>query len=465
MRKLLSLILAASITTLMACNTSEYVIKSEEKEAPIIQERGIIDELADIYNNSSVFEKTITGFALYDPETDKMLFESNADKYLVPASNTKLFTYYAGLNLLGEYIPALYYTERGDSLIFWGSGDPSFLHPDFGTDHVYNFLKNYEGNIYFSDSNFDDEHLGPGWAWGDYDAYYSAERSPLPIYGNFARFTLERVEQNHIAKENGEYIVSPQIISNYVTEEGVNSNGYLKLKRDVSANNYNYAQKSDTVRYQVDKPFHYTPDFVVELLSDTLHKSVGYLPEFEMPEDHETIYGMPADSLYEQMLLPSDNNVAEQIMMMISGELGFNLNVNRAIRYTIENHMDDLTDKPNWRDGSGLSRYNLFTPRSIIDLLKKIDAKVDNQELLFSSLPQGGKQGTIRNLYNPRDGDYAYVFAKTGTLNNSHSLSGYLMTKSGKKLLFSFIHNNFVIPTKQVQDQMEEILWYIHTHF
>ena len=165
------------------------------------------------------------------------------------------------------------------------------------------------------------------------------------------------------------------------------------------------------------------------------------------------------------MLLPSDNHVAEQIMMMISGTLGGDLNVRKGINHVIENYMSDLPDSPNWRDGSGLSRYNLFTPRSVVGLLKKIDEKVNNDELLFDSLPQGGKQGTIRRLYAARDGGPAYVFAKTGTLSNNHCLSGFVITESGRKLLFSFMNNNYVIPTREVQSQMEEILWFIHTNF
>lgn len=448
----------------VSCSTTE-VFQQPVKDTP--QKRSSeIEELARIVETSPVFSKTITGFTLYDPAADTMLYGINEDKYMTPASNTKIFTYYAGLNVLDSQIPALSYVIRGDSLIFWGTGDPSFLHPDdFGTTDVYDFLNEFEGNIYFSDSNFKDEVLGPGWAWSDYDAYYSAEKSPFPIYGNYARFTLERIEQVRISEVDGEYVVNPKFFGKYVEKGGVNEEGRLSISRERVGNNFEYSFKSDTVRYQTDKPFHYTPELIVELLADTLNREVGYLADYKMPEDRQTIYGMEADSLYKRMMLPSDNNLAEQIMMMISGTIGNELNVRKGINYVVENYLNDLPDAPNWRDGSGLSRYNLFTPRTVAALLKKLDDKVNNDELLFDTFPQGGVQGTIRNLYSARDGGPAYVFAKTGTLSNSHCLSGYVITDTGRKLIFSFMNNNYVIPTREVQSQMEEVLWYIHTNF
>jgi D-alanyl-D-alanine carboxypeptidase/D-alanyl-D-alanine-endopeptidase (penicillin-binding protein 4) len=164
------------------------------------------------------------------------------------------------------------------------------------------------------------------------------------------------------------------------------------------------------------------------------------------------------------MLLPSDNLLAEQIMLMISGVVGDELNSSAGIRYVKDNFLSDLPDEANWRDGSGLSRYNLFTPRSMVALLEKLDKKVEEGQLL-DALPQGGKQGTIRRLYANKDGGEPYVFAKTGTLSNNHCLSGYVITKSGKKLIFSFMNNNYVISTSEVQAQMDEILWFIYENY
>ena len=112
-----------------------------------------------------------TGFMLYDLEEKKSVYAFNADKYFTPASNTKIFTFYTSLTLLGDSLPALRYVETADSLIFWGTGDPTFLYKNvFDNGRVFNFLKQSGKNLYFSGSNFYTTTFGLGWAWDDYNS-------------------------------------------------------------------------------------------------------------------------------------------------------------------------------------------------------------------------------------------------------------------------------------------------------
>src|SRR3984885_8132627 len=143
-------------------------------------------KIKKLFKHSQIVKDHFTGFALYDLDDKKMIYELNADKYFTPASNTKLFTFYTCLKMLGDSIPALRYVNRHDSLIFWGTGDPSFLHSRLRGLRVFSLLKNADKQLYFSAGQYQNEFFGSGWAWDDYNDYYQAEITELPIEDNVA---------------------------------------------------------------------------------------------------------------------------------------------------------------------------------------------------------------------------------------------------------------------------------------
>jgi D-alanyl-D-alanine carboxypeptidase/D-alanyl-D-alanine-endopeptidase (penicillin-binding protein 4) len=161
------------------------------------------------------------------------------------------------------------------------------------------------------------------------------------------------------------------------------------------------------------------------------------------------------------MMQPSDNFIAEQLLMHCAAVLSDTINPEIAIRYMQQNHLNDLPDPLVWVDGSGLSRFNLFTPRSIVKVWEKLYQTIPRERLL-PLLAIGGKTGTIKNYYK---NEPPYIYGKTGTLSNNHTLSGYLITKKGRTLIFSFMSNNFTVPVKEVRDYMEGILKDIYTHY
>lgn len=83
---------------------------------------------------------------------------------------------------------------------------------------------------------------------------------------------------------------------------------------------------------------------------------------------------------------------------------------------------------------------------------------------IFAYFPSGGASGTIRSWYKSDD-EHPYVYAKTGTLSGVHCLSGYLLTKSGKTLHFSFMHNNYVISSSELKKEMEKVLYLIYDQY
>jgi D-alanyl-D-alanine carboxypeptidase/D-alanyl-D-alanine-endopeptidase (penicillin-binding protein 4) len=95
-------------------------------------------------------------------------------------------------------------------------------------------------------------------------------------------------------------------------------------------------------------------------------------------------------------------------------------------------------------DGSGLSRMNNVTPRLLADVLTRVATRFpDDQRKLFeAALPEGGTDGTLRSRFKNTFAQ-GRVHAKTGTLGGASSLSGYVVTKAGERLVFSILMNNY----------------------
>jgi D-alanyl-D-alanine carboxypeptidase/D-alanyl-D-alanine-endopeptidase (penicillin-binding protein 4) len=352
--------------------------------------------------------------------------------------------------LLGDSICALKYIKRGDSLIFQGMGDPSFLYKNvFDNGRTFQFLKQHQGKFFFSSNNFQTQALGPGWAWDDYNEYYSAERSPFPVYGNL--ISIKKQVEEVLA-------FSPQLFEADFGKSEV-EHPYEEIIRGVDTNHLTYFNgKKKSKEWTI--PFRTSDSLTVRLLSDTLSRKVEVVHNV-LFDSVKILKSIPTDSLYKVMMQDSDNFIAEQLLLQCAAIVSDTLQPEIAIKHSIKNLFTDLPDKPQWVDGSGLSRFNLFTPRSITELWKKI-YEIVPQDRLFKLIAVGGKNGTIKSYFKS---DVPYVFGKTGSLSNVRSLSGFVTTKKGKVFIFSFMNNNFIAPSSDVRKRMEKIINRIHEKY
>jgi serine-type D-Ala-D-Ala carboxypeptidase/endopeptidase (penicillin-binding protein 4) len=393
-----------------------------------------------------------TGFMLFDPSTGKELYSYNASKYFIPASNTKIVTFYSGLLLLGDSIPSLQYAELGDSLIIKGTGDPSFLYPhSYNNTKTFDFLKSSKRTLYLNTSNFFTTPLGRGWAWSDYNYSYSSERSSFPVFGN-----VFLAQQNKSARLS----VTPGTFKKHFwLADSIHHSSFVM--RELGSNRTDFFPGKEVEERTWEVPFRAEVNVVTDVLADTLKRNVFALRTNQPKLEYKTLYSVPADSLYKTMMQESDNFIAEQLLLLCAGVLSDSLKPEIAIQYMKKNALADLPDELVWVDGSGLSRYNLFTPRSIVALWSKIDNLVP-RDRLFSLLAVGGKAGTIKNLYK---NDPPFIYGKTGTLSNNHCLSGYLVAKSGRTLIFSFMSNNYVTSASEIRTRMDSILRTIYENY
>jgi serine-type D-Ala-D-Ala carboxypeptidase/endopeptidase (penicillin-binding protein 4) len=107
-------------------------------------------------------------------------------------------------------------------------------------------------------------------------------------------------------------------------------------------------------------------------------------------------------------------------------------------------------------DGSGLSYHNLITAEMIVQLLEGMQHQTDVFPLFYESLPIAGVDGTIgsRMKKTPAEGN---LRAKTGSISGVSSLSGYVQTLDGERLIFSMSMQNFIFPARYYQRAQDKI--------
>jgi D-alanyl-D-alanine carboxypeptidase/D-alanyl-D-alanine-endopeptidase (penicillin-binding protein 4) len=160
------------------------------------------------------------------------------------------------------------------------------------------------------------------------------------------------------------------------------------------------------------------------------------------------------------MMHHSDNFFAEQSLLMVSNERLGVMNDEKIIDTLLKTDFKDLPQKPRWVDGSGLSRYNLFSPRDFVTIFNKMKNEF-GMERIKNILPTGG-EGTISSYYKTENG---YLFAKTGTLSGVVAISGFLYTKKNKLLIFSALVNNHNGSATDVRRSVEKFLQEIRRKF
>lgn len=386
-----------------------------------------------------------TGICILDPATGKYWLQYQADKFFMPASNTKIFTLYTGLQLLGDSLPGMRYAENDTAVYIQGTADPSFLHPEFTYQPVKDYLTATDKRIWYQPVQIKNKRFGPGWAWSDYADYYQPELNEWPMYGNVTRINIKgrdySITPAYFAKS-----ASLQFLPDRSTDE-------VLADRDERENHFTlYMRPNDAASHEFEVPFITgNREQLLLRLSDTLHKPVGLLPG--ALAGGRLMKSIPVDTLFQPMMHRSDNFFAEQILMMCSAQKWDTIDTRKVIRYMLDSSLKDLPTPPSWVDGSGLSRYNLFTPADFVSVLQKL-YRTYPKERLYPLFPTGGK-GTLRNYYQQLPGR---LYAKTGTLSGCVALSGYLVTRSGKTLIFSVLVNNHDTTSAVVRRAVEKFL-------
>jgi D-alanyl-D-alanine carboxypeptidase/D-alanyl-D-alanine-endopeptidase (penicillin-binding protein 4) len=377
-------------------------------------------------------KSSVVSIAIKQLNKDKKISGVGFNTSMTPASNIKILTVLGSLSS-GDTIPSIKYKISNDTLRISSTGYPFIAHPKYDDEDLETFIKSFNHIVYHK-PNIDLTKYGPAWAWDDFKYYFQAERSEMPIYGNVIQ----------IVKEFNDSIkVTPdifQVVNNLKQKE--------KVYRDHQENNFSVnpslIRAGDTIYY----PFVTSRKITMNLLESFFQTSISY--EEDELKNYKIWNSKIKDGIYSAILKDSDNLISESLAANISLRSNDTISVDKGLKIIL-NSLDD--NKIQLYDGSGLSRYNLIKPSSLVLALEKI----------YQYLGSDRIKKIFPNNYIIT-GTEGFVWGKTGTLKNNHNYSGYIFTDKGRQYVFSIMINHFTDDLDKIKEAISDFLKYIKSN-
>jgi D-alanyl-D-alanine carboxypeptidase/D-alanyl-D-alanine-endopeptidase (penicillin-binding protein 4) len=415
----------------------------------------------------------------------QILANLDGDKYFIPASNAKLFTTAAVLRLLGTNyrIRTSLVAQRSPDAAgeiaggLWvvGRGDPSFTTDSLKAlvkQLVQKGVKRVKGGIHAAPI-FSDSGLGLGWEWQDLQEDYAAIAHALTINENVLDWTIKPFQVGQPVDFSWD---SPGLASGWIVENQAKTGikgikNTLKLERPLNSQRLIISgqipqdAEPELGATAVPNPSaHFLKLLTAELIAqgiqtdpelaspDRISKRQSGLPQVELaavasPTVAELVRTTDKDSnnLYAELLLRQLGQRSSHTQMD-AGESGLQAVTAFAQKLGI------ATDSFNLADASGLSRRNAIAPRAFVQLLQ-----VMNGDRVFKdSLPIAAVDGTLKNRFK-HTAAQANLTAKTGTLSDAVSLSGYVTPAAYDELVFSVLLNNSNLSAKDAREIVDAI--------
>jgi D-alanyl-D-alanine carboxypeptidase/D-alanyl-D-alanine-endopeptidase (penicillin-binding protein 4) len=433
-------------------------------------------------------DKGTWGVLVTDAATGEVLYARNPDGYFMPASNAKLFTTALALATLGpDYrvrttvsssgtidtngvlIGDLVLTGRGDANLSnrkfpfdkkeEREGPPEKVLAEFADAIVARGVKEISGDVIADDSMFQHEKFPSGWLVDDILWSYGAAVSAIAVNDN--TFTLEvrpAANEGEPARYEAGMAADFYTVENSIRTGTRGSEEKLAVTRDPGSRviHLSGTMPLDAPPRRLTLAIEEPAEFAASLLSRLLQargvKIDGVArarhagaPPMGAVEPQVVLVEHTSVPLSDEVRLTnknSENLHAELLLLLAAHEKTGAADYEDALKYASDFFRTaGIADGDVvLSDGSGLSRKDLVTPRSVVQLLRYAAAQPWG-ELYRSTLPVAGEDGTLsdRMKDTPAAGR---VFAKTGTIGHGNTLSGYATTVRGERILFSILGNN-----------------------
>ena len=429
--------------------------------------------------SASEVQRGRIGVKIVSLATGKVIFENDAEKYFVPASNMKNFTIAAALEKLGpdfRFVTSVYAAAKPDAagtingdLRIFGRGDLSistaFNNGDYykGLDNLVDKIaaagvKRIEGDLVGDESYFKGFAIPQTWEWNDLQWYDGAEISALPINNNSVDLTIKpgaTGQQCIVSVLPQTPNLMPVTNTCRTTASGSRT---LKVFKPL---NRNLLEISGTMPVG-DKGFvgyialTHPADLFIAMLKQRLQiKGVTIAGQARVLPISLKLWGIeiaqlespPFSVIAAQTMKPSQNMFAETILWELGEQLDWQaspdadsstlgLNIVRKFLRQIGVADDAIIQY----DGSGLSRHDQVTPSAVVVLYTYMAKQSRNAQVWSDSLTVGGVDGTLSKRFvgTAATGN---IRGKTGTLDQVSALSGYLTTAGGEEVVVSIFVN------------------------
>lgn len=476
-----SILAATALATLGACAPARPALAPAPASAPVAA------ALDSIFGDT-LFARAQWGVLVKSLETGATLYSRNAEKLFIPASNQKIITGASALETLG---PGFRYRTAVEAegtvsggvlagnLVVRGSGDPTISDRFGGARPVFRAwadslrargITRVTGDIVGNDDVFDDVALGRGWAWDDLDASYSAEIGGLELNEGYVT-----VQVAPAARAGDPLVVTldpatpyPRVLNMGATTGVPGTARAVTVARALGTSNIVVTGSipADSAAEKIEVSVRDNTTFFTSVLRETLIEAGIRVDGAAVDDDNRQKAASPTAPLFTHtspampevlaaFLKPSQNQLGEILLKTMGRHL--RAAGTAAAGLAVEDSLARAWSLPRGGlrpvDGSGLSRYDLVAPELLVSLLERM-TRSPNFTVFYNALPVAGVDGTLTNRMKgtPLAGN---VHAKTGTLNGVRSLSGYLTTAAGERVVFSMIVNNHTL-TASAADRLAE---------
>jgi len=488
-------------------------VRASSKPATLAELKNRIDEIV----RQPALEPGFFAVKIVSLDSGQVIYEQNANKFVRPASNMKLYTVAAGFDRLTpdfHFVTSVYAKEKledgkvkGD-LIIYGRGDPSIAARFNSGDYFKGIndlaerivaagVKRIKGDLVGDESYFNGAPVGSGWEWEDLTWSYGAPVSALSINDNALDLNVRpgATVGAPVSVTTGPANASFITIVNRATTSPKELRSNLQIYRGLGANTLEITGTLPIgdAGFRGGIAIPDPPLAFVSMLRDALLKrgvkidgqlrtvndrtGGSVLPRIpagfnsptgtinQFPVEITSLSSPPFATVAAQTLKPSQNQYTELILRTL-GRTQPQPNVDSGRDRSDEElglsivraflHQAGIADSDvALDDGSGLSRNDLISANTTVQLLTYM-AKHKYFAQFRDALPIAGVDGTLSTRMRGTPAE-KNLRAKTGSLSSVASLSGYVTTAAGDHLVFSMMLNNYPDAAAVRRDSIDAI--------